>query len=74
MVSNLSSSSLKDWPKVKEEVDWRIQGTSQYSFPNMGLVSVRLSSFHISTSVVFQFCVFVSKVKTFAHFPKPVTD
>lgn len=36
--ANLSSSSLKDWPKVKEEVDRRIQVTSQDSLPNLGLI------------------------------------
>lgn len=32
------SSSLKDWCKVKEEVDRRIQVTSQHSLPNTGLI------------------------------------
>lgn len=38
VVSNLSSSSLKDWTKVKEEVDRKIQVTSQHCLPNMGLI------------------------------------
>lgn len=37
VVSNLSSS-LKDWPKVKEEVDRRIQVTRQQCLPKMGLI------------------------------------